>query len=268
LGLQRLGRKYPPFDLDNAVPGRIAKWSGRRRFTPGIILEGGAIDSKRCGAILHNGTVSAESKRIRSWIAPDMNDIWQTFSARQSAVGSAKESKATIPMGTSTNWSLRRPTHCCAAREDDPTDANYKPLRENFERLKKNDRSGCRSPEVIRSPIATGNFLRGPTPAGQYCNFYMANGGVAIVPQFDDPADSRAIEILARLLPDRGNYRPTCARLVWGSGAFHCITQAGTGDSRTFSAPTNIAPGPPESSWPVRERAMADLAGPPTVLKF
>jgi len=48
----------------------------------------------------------------------------------QSAVGSAKESKATIPMGTSTELArFVGPRTVVAAREDDPTDANYKPLR-------------------------------------------------------------------------------------------------------------------------------------------
>ena len=57
-----------------------------------------------------------------------------------------------------------------------------------------------------------------------YCNFYLANG-LAIVPQFGDPADARAVEILTTLLAGR-RVTPLPARdLVWGLGAFHCITQ-------------------------------------------
>src|SRR5262249_5169042 len=43
---------YPPFDLDNLVPRRIAERQNRRRFETGIILEGGAIDGNGRGCIL------------------------------------------------------------------------------------------------------------------------------------------------------------------------------------------------------------------------
>ena len=59
-------------------------------------------------------------------------------------------------------------------------------------------------------------------------NFYIANG-VVIVPQFDDPADRVALETLARLFPDRQIRGLDAVDLVWGLGAFHCITQQQTG---------------------------------------
>ncbi|MEX0979301.1 MAG: agmatine deiminase family protein, partial [Pirellulales bacterium] len=46
------GGKYPPFDLDNAVPEQVARFTGRRRFTPGIVMEGGALDGNGQGTIL------------------------------------------------------------------------------------------------------------------------------------------------------------------------------------------------------------------------
>src|ERR687896_752061 len=38
------GGKYPPFDLDDVIPSRIASEFGLPVFHPGIIMEGGAID--------------------------------------------------------------------------------------------------------------------------------------------------------------------------------------------------------------------------------
>src|SRR6185436_13040184 len=46
------GGKYPPFDKDNEVPRKIAELQGGRRFVPGIILEGGAIDGNGLGTVL------------------------------------------------------------------------------------------------------------------------------------------------------------------------------------------------------------------------
>jgi len=62
----------------------------------------------------------------------------------------------------------------------------------------------------------------------------MANG-VAIVPQFDDPADSRAIEILAGCA-DREIIGLPARDLVWGLGAFHCHHAAGPAGSERFGA--------------------------------
>jgi agmatine deiminase len=60
-------------------------------------------------------------------------------------------------------------------------------------------------------------------PAG-YLNFYIANGAV-IVPVFGDPADEAALETLAPLFPGRQVRPINAVDLVWGLGAFHCITQ-------------------------------------------
>ena len=46
------GNKYPPFDLDNQVPARIAQLTRRQCIRPGIVLEGGAIDGNGDGLVM------------------------------------------------------------------------------------------------------------------------------------------------------------------------------------------------------------------------
>ena len=57
------GGKYPPFDKDNAVPRRIAALQGRRRFAPGVVLEGGSIEGNGQGTILTTATCLLNSNR-------------------------------------------------------------------------------------------------------------------------------------------------------------------------------------------------------------
>jgi agmatine deiminase len=57
-----------------------------------------------------------------------------------------------------------------------------------------------------------------------YANFYIANG-LVVVPQFNDPADSRACEILSHLFPCRQICPLPALDLIWGLGAYHCATQ-------------------------------------------
>jgi len=46
------GNKYPPFDLDEVVPTRVAELLDLPVFYPGMILEGGSIEVNGAGALL------------------------------------------------------------------------------------------------------------------------------------------------------------------------------------------------------------------------
>lgn len=62
-----------------------------------------------------------------------------------------------------------------------------------------------------------------PLPAS-YCNFYVANEAV-IVPTYDVPEDSLALEVLASAYPGRSTVGLPARDLLCGGGSFHCATQ-------------------------------------------
>src|SRR6185436_10394314 len=51
-GYNAWGGKYPPFELDDAVPQHVAKLRNLRLFSPGIVLEGGSIEVNGRGTVL------------------------------------------------------------------------------------------------------------------------------------------------------------------------------------------------------------------------
>jgi agmatine deiminase len=57
-----------------------------------------------------------------------------------------------------------------------------------------------------------------------YANFYVANG-VVMLPTYDVERDAEAAATLQSLFPDRRVIGVDCTDLVWGLGAFHCVTQ-------------------------------------------
>jgi len=57
-----------------------------------------------------------------------------------------------------------------------------------------------------------------------YANFYIANNCV-LAPTFADPADEIALSILRDCFPNRRVVGIDCRELIWGLGAFHCLTQ-------------------------------------------
>jgi len=51
-GYNAWGNKYPPCDLDDAVPQHVARLRGLPLFSPGIVMEGGSLDVNGAGTLL------------------------------------------------------------------------------------------------------------------------------------------------------------------------------------------------------------------------
>ena len=111
-----------------------------------------------------------------------------------------------------------------AAVEDDPADANHRPLADNVRRLKKATDQDGRPLTIVQLPMPRAKFHGQQRLPASYANFYIANG-IVIVPSFDDPADKVAAATLAKLFPTRKIHPIPALDLVWGLGAFHCMTQ-------------------------------------------
>lgn len=73
------------------------------------------------------------------------------------------------------------------------------------------------APDAVRRPDGI------PLPA-TYCNFYIANAAV-IVPTYGVAQDRTALDVLDRAFPSREVIGLPAADLLWGGGAFHCVTQ-------------------------------------------
>ncbi len=120
------------------------------------------------------------------------------------------------------------------AVEQDPRDENYAPLQANLRRLQAfEEQARGESLQVIPLPMPRPIFIDSQRVPASYCNFYVANGCV-LVPRFEDPADDAARDILQSLFPDRQVIGLPARDLIWGRGAFHCLTQqqpAGTAQS-------------------------------------
>ena len=78
-------------------------------------------------------------------------------------------------------------------------------------------------------PLQIYNWIGRPqaefrTLAASYANWYVANG-VVVVPEYGDPNDGRALEIVRSLFHDRRVIGLSARALVTGGGAWHCVTQ-------------------------------------------
>jgi agmatine deiminase len=109
-------------------------------------------------------------------------------------------------------------------RERKPKDANYRPLAENWERIRHLRLEDGSRPEVVELPMPAPLYFDGVRLPASYANFYISNAAV-IVPTFNDPNDRIALGILGELFKDRPVVGIHAVDLVWGFGSLHCLTQ-------------------------------------------
>ena len=203
----------------------MADLLGQRRFEPGIVLEGGAIDVNGAGSLLtteqcllnpnrNPGLSRADVERYLADYLNATNVIWLSRGIEGDDTDGHIDELARF-VG---------PRTVVAAVQPDPHDPDYEPLAENLARLKHARDEQGRPLEIVPLVMpAPKYFGEHRLPAG-YCNFYIGNGAL-IVPTFDDPADAAALETLSQFFPGRQTIGQRANELCWGLGAFHCITQ-------------------------------------------
>ncbi|HWO99798.1 MAG TPA: agmatine deiminase family protein [Methylococcus sp.] len=106
----------------------------------------------------------------------------------------------------------------------DPTDSHYQPLRDMAAQLCEFRRRDGRPYRLVPLPIPTAirNEERKRLPAN-YANFLIVNDAV-LVPIYDDPADTIAIERIGTCFPDREMIPIRSAALIHQYGSLHCMT--------------------------------------------
>ncbi|HET6408583.1 MAG TPA: agmatine deiminase family protein, partial [Chthoniobacteraceae bacterium] len=108
--------------------------------------------------------------------------------------------------------------------EEDENDSNHDPLKHNLELLHGMTVEDETPLEVHTLPMP-GKIVRdGQRLPASYANFYIANR-VVLLPIFQDTNDRWAKAVLEKAFPDRKILGIDCRELIWGLGAFHCLTQ-------------------------------------------
>lgn len=224
--------KYPDWQRDDAIPAKVQKrlkcpaWqpamNGRR-----VVLEGGSIDVNGQGLLLTTEECLLSDVQARN---PDLTrqDLEQVF-ADYLGIEKVLWLNQGIA-GDDTHGHIDDLARFVAPRrvvtvvEKNASDANYRPLQENLDRLRGMTDQHGQKLEVVEVPTPNPLFWRGQRLPASYANFYIANGRV-LVPTFNDPHDRQALGILAELFPDRQVVGIHAVDLVWGLGTLHCLTQ-------------------------------------------
>jgi agmatine deiminase len=227
------GGKYPPYDLDDVVPTRIARELGLRVFNPGIVMEGGSIDVNGQGTLLTTEACLLNPNRNPRLDRAAIEDYLRSY-LNVSHILWLGEGIAGDDTDGHVDDLTRfvNPTTVVTVVEDDPADQNYEPLQSNLERLNRMTDQDGRPLRVVTLPMPRPLHHEGQRLPASYANFYIANG-LVLLPTYDPARDDEACATLQTICPDREVIGIDCTDLVWGLGAFHCVTQQWPADPLT-----------------------------------
>jgi len=218
------GNKYPPFDLDEVVPTRIAEILKVPAFYPRMILEGGSIEVNGAGALLTSESCLLNKNRNPNLSRDEIEKSLRDFLGVREILwlGDGIEGDDTDGHIDDLTRFVSE-TKVVTVVEENSDDANYKPLQENLERLRAM-KIGGRKIDIVILPMPKKIVRDGLRLPASYANFYIANRCV-LVPAFADSADELALSILRDCFPNRRVVGIDCRELIWGLGTFHCLTQ-------------------------------------------
>ena len=224
-GYNAWGEKYPPYDLDNAVPEHIASVRGLPCFTPDMILEGGSIEVNGQGTLITTESCLLNPNRNpaldRTAIEQRLSDYLGVRKVLWLGEGIA---------GDDTDGHVDDLTRFVDAQtvvtavEPDSQHPNHPPLQVNLQRLQAMCTQDGDSLRVIELPMPEPVLDQGERLPASYANFYIGNRTV-LMPAFGQSRDADAQAILQQCFPSRRVLPLDSTDLIRGLGSFHCLTQ-------------------------------------------
>jgi len=226
-GFNAWGGKFPPYELDNAIPSCIAGALELPCFTPGMILEGGSIEINSCGQLLTTEAVLLNPNRNPELTRDEIERRLKKFLGASEILWLEAGIKGDDTDGHIDDLT-RFVNDTTLITVVDPGGVNEAVLARNLAKLKtfRTTEGGPFEIHPIALPEAceTAGWRLPHLPAS-YVNFLIINGAV-LVPQFRQPKnDEAALKQIGALFPGREVIGIDCLDLVKEGGALHCISQ-------------------------------------------
>jgi len=225
--------RYPEWEKDEAIPELIAKATGYRFFPARfrgneVVLEGGSIDINGRGTLITTEECLLDSitqARNPGLNRKEIEEVLRNYLGITNVLWLGSGIAGDDTHGHVDDiCRFVGPRTVVLCREENPRDANYRPLEENRERLEGMRLEDGSKVEIIFLPMPEPLCLDGQRLPASYANFYISNNCV-LVPTFNDPKDRLALGILAEVFSDRMVIGIHAVDLVWGFGTLHCLTR-------------------------------------------
>lgn len=213
------GGKYP-HELDNMIAEKMAAYLELERIDKEYVFEGGSIDTNGAGVMLTTESCLLNPNRNPHMQKADIEAMLKAQFGAHTVIWLKDGIE-----GDDTDGHIDDITRFVSKEkivtviEENQDDANYAPLRENFEML-----NATGEFDIFALPMPDPLFFNGERLPASYANFYISNKYVC-VPIFECPQDQAALKTLTKLFPDRQVIGIDARAIIIGLGTFHCLTQ-------------------------------------------
>lgn len=222
------GGKYGA-DLDNAVTRTLHQqgvFGGIARETVDLVLEGGSIEVDGSGTLLTTTHCLLAPTRNAHVSQAELTTRLQELLGVQRILWLQNGWLA----GDDTDSHIDTLARFCDPHTiayvacGDPKDEHYEDLKAMEVELKNFRAANGRPYRLVPLPWPKPRFnKKGQRLPTTYANFLIINGAV-LLPTYDDPADTVALQQLQTHFPDREIIGVPCLPLIEQYGSLHCVT--------------------------------------------
>lgn len=218
------GAKFPPWDLDNDVPKKIAQITGDKIESYPLILEGGALEfngndlvitTKQC--LLNKNRNPYISQETYETILKQAFNIEEIIWIERGLEGDHTDGHIDDFIRFVNEDSII----ACKANSDDE---NYNHLNTTIQYLKNWKSQKGKSLNIIEIPMPQALYLNNERLPNSYANFIFVNNGI-ILPLFNCKEDEKAISIFKNIFPDRTIVGIDSTVLIQEGGGIHCMSK-------------------------------------------
>jgi len=219
------GDKYPPFNLDDIIPTRIAERFDLDVYDPGIIMEGGSVDFNGKGTILTTTACLLNKNRNPHLNQQQIETYLHNYYGAEQILWLGDGI-----VGDDTDGHIDDITRfvtedtVVTVIEENRNDENYHILQENLKTLKTMRLLNGRQLDIVELPMPDAVIYDGQRLPASYANFYIGNAAV-VMPTYRCDKDEKALEILQGCFPERKVIGIDSTDIIWGLGSFHCLSQ-------------------------------------------
>jgi agmatine deiminase len=224
-GYNAWGGKYPPFDLDDVIPTKIAGALHLPVYHPGIVMEGGSVDFNGKGTILTTTACLLNKNRNPHLNQQQIEEYLHNYYGAQQVLWLGDGI-----VGDDTDGHIDDITRfvnedtVVTVVEQNKNDENYQLLQDNLQQLKTMRLLNDKQLNIIELPMPDAVIHEDQRLPASYANFYIGNAAV-VVPTYRCKQDDKALEILQGCFPERKVIGIDSTDIIWGLGSFHCLSQ-------------------------------------------
>ena len=220
-GYNSWGEKYPPFNLDNDIPNKVAEALDISQVDVSMILEGGSFDVNGEGVLITTASCLLNSNRNPQLSKSQIEFLLKKYLRQKEIIWLFEGIRGDDTDGHIDDITRFVNSDTLLTATCTQADQNYEVLTKNKKYLVDNFSNRFKIIDLpMPKPLVVDNI---EVPAS-YANFYIANDKV-IVPIFNDSNDKEAMTIIESCFPDRNVVGLDSSKIIYGLGSFHCLSK-------------------------------------------